>query len=390
MSRLSLMRTPRLVALAAMVASACLAGAAHAQDLLPSLREEVLIVKKPGLFSVDIETTLYRPPGDGPHPLVVMNHGKAPGNPRFQARWRPVLVVREFVQRGYAAALPMRQGFSKSTGYYIDAGCNLASNAVAQAEDVKLAIDHLATRPDIDAKRVVVMGQSHGGLTTLALGTLQMPNVVGLVNFAGGLRNESCPPWEQGLARAVGGFGESTKVPSLWFYGDNDSYFPTRVWQDMHARYVAGGGQARMVAFGTYSSDAHMMLGQRAGLPIWVPEVQKYFVELGLPFDKRHTLALAEHAAAVPPASGFAKVDDVDAVPHLKDAARERYRTYLGANSPKAFALAPNGAWAYRADSAHVMREAIDSCQSNAKGQACRLYAVDDNVVWVKEGGAKD
>jgi dienelactone hydrolase len=301
-----------------------------------------------------------------------------------------VFAARELVQRGYAVALPMRQGFSKSTGFYIDSGCNLAGNAVAQAEDVKVTIEHFSTRPDIDTKRVVVMGQSHGGLTTLALGTMQLPNVVGLVNFAGGLRNESCTPWEQILAGAVGSFGESTKVPSLWFYGDNDSYFPVRVWQDMHARYNGAGGKARLVAFGSFGSDAHSMFGSRAGLPIWLPEVEKYFRELGLPFDKRHTIALAEHDAPVPPATTFAKVDDVDAVPHLKDAARERYRQFIAASPPKAFALAPNGAWASRSDVPGAMREALERCQTHAKDQTCRLYAVDDAVVWVKEGGSKD
>src|SRR5262249_16324416 len=144
-----------------------------------------------------------------------------------------------------------------------------------QAEDVKQAIEQLAARPDIDARRVVVLGQSHGGLTTLALGTLRMPNVVGLVNFAGGLKQEGCTAWEQTLARAVGAYAGDTTVPSLWFYGDNDSFFAPRVWQDMHQRYVENGGHARLVAFGNFGSDSHAMFVARAGLPIWLPEVER-------------------------------------------------------------------------------------------------------------------
>ncbi len=361
------------------------AGTAHAQDLLPALREEVVFIKKPGLFTLELETTFYRPPGEGPHPLVVINHGKAAGDSRFQPRARYAGPAREFVQRGYAVAIPMRQGFSKSTGSYIGGGCNVGSNGLVQAEDVKQAIDYFAARPDIDARRVVVLGQSHGGLTTLAVGALHLPRVVGLVNFAGGLRNDSCTAWEQSLARDVGGYANATTVPSLWFYGDNDSYFPSRVWRDMHAQYTERGGRARLVAFGVFASDAHGMFGARAGLPIWLPEVEKFFRELGLPFDKRHAIAVTDHDAPVPAASGFAAVDDVQAVPHLNATSRERYRAYLGANPPKAFALAPNGAWASRVDSASAMREAVDRCQGFAKGQACRLYAVDDSVVWTKE-----
>jgi dienelactone hydrolase len=372
--------TFRLILLCAALSS----GAALAQELTTALREEVLMVKKPGLVALELETTLYRPPGDGPHPLIIINHGKAPGDPRFQARARYTLAAREFVQRGYAVAIPMRQGFSKSGGAYVGGGCNVGGNGSAQAEDVKALLDALAaTRPDLDTRRVVVLGQSHGGLTTLALGAMQLPNVVGLVNFAGGLRQEQCPAWEQTLARDAGGYAARTKVPSLWFYGDNDSYFAPRVWQDMHAQYTAAGGRARLVAFGTFSADAHSMFGARAGLPIWLPEVQKFFVELGLPFDKRHAIALAEHESPPPPGSGFAAIDDVEAVPHIKnDAARQGYRAFLAATPPKAFALAPNGVWSWRADGTAVMRAALERCQANAKEHTCRLYAVDDQVVW--------
>jgi dienelactone hydrolase len=281
-------------------------------------------------------------------------------------------------------AIPMRQGFSKSSGSYIGGGCNVGSNGVAQAEDVKFVLDALAARADIDARRVVVIGQSHGGLTTLALGTLKLPSVVGLVNFAGGLRSENCTAWEQSLARDVGGYAKDTTIPSLWFYGDNDSYFPARVWQDMHARYTEAGGRARLIAFGTFGSDAHQLFGARAGLPIWLPEVERFFRELGLPVDKRHSIALMDHDAPVPAGSGFAAVDDVQAVPHLSAASRERYRVYLAANPPKAFAVAANGAWASRVESAAAMREALERCQTHGKEQPCKLYAVDDAVVWPK------
>ena len=38
--------------------------------------------------NVELETTLYLPPGEGPFPVLVMNHGKARGNPRDQERDR--------------------------------------------------------------------------------------------------------------------------------------------------------------------------------------------------------------------------------------------------------------------------------------------------------------
>jgi len=268
------------------------AGMAVAQaPLAADLREEIVTVRKPGVFGAELETTLFRPTGEGPFPLIVINHGKESGNPRFQNRGRYLVAARELVRRGYAVVVPMRQGFSKSTGSYIGGGCNVESNGRVQAEDVEATLNHFAARPDIDAKRVVVFGQSHGGLTTLAVGSLQLPNVVGLVNFAGGLRQESCNGWERSLADAVASYAKSTTVPSLWFYGDNDSYFVPETWQRMHAQYLAAGGRARLVAFGSFGTDSHGMFSSAKGAPIWLPEVEAFFNELGLPFKVKPSRA---------------------------------------------------------------------------------------------------
>jgi dienelactone hydrolase len=257
---------------------------ASAPPLAADLGEEIIMVRKPGVFGPELETTLFRPPGEGPFPLILVNHGKASGNPRFQARSRYLVAARELVRRGYAVVVPMRQGFSKSGGSYIGGGCNVESNGRVQAEDLVVVLAFYAARPDIDARRTVVFGQSHGGLTTLALGALGLPNVVGLVNFAGGLRQEGCNGWERSLADAVASYARTTTAPSLWFYGDNDSYFTPETWQRMHAQYVAAGGRARLVAFGSFGTDAHELFSSARGAPVWLPEVGAFFTELGLPF----------------------------------------------------------------------------------------------------------
>ena len=75
---------------------------AFAQELDASVNEQVvMIAKKGGLFSFELETTIYKPDGEGPFPLVVINHGKAFGDPRFQGRARHSNAARFFLQRGY-------------------------------------------------------------------------------------------------------------------------------------------------------------------------------------------------------------------------------------------------------------------------------------------------
>ena len=78
-----------------------------------------MVKKQGGLFNFELETTVFKPPGAGPFPVVIINHGKSAGNPKFQNRARNVWTAREFVMRGFMVLLPNRQGFSKSTGAYI-------------------------------------------------------------------------------------------------------------------------------------------------------------------------------------------------------------------------------------------------------------------------------
>jgi dienelactone hydrolase len=246
----------------------------------------VQVPKKSGLFSFNLEATLFKPPGNGPFPLIVINHGKAPGNPKFQARARYPRVAAALVERGFVVLMPMRQGFSKSEGSYISGGCNVASNGLLQTDDVVAAIDYAKTLPYVNAEKIVIFGQSHGGLTTMALGTREIPGVLGLVNFAGGLRMDNCAGWEANLVAAFAEYGKSAHYPSLWFYGDNDGYWPTDLWHKMFEAYnQASGGKARMVAYGTYGSNSHMMFGASDSLDIWLPETGKFMHSLGIDFS---------------------------------------------------------------------------------------------------------
>jgi len=377
-------RLARRLALALLALAPAAAGAA--EPLAASLREEVIFVAKPGPFgAVQLETTLFRPPGNGPFPLVIINHGKSPGDAHFQPRQRYLLAAREFVSRGYAVATPMRQGFARSGGNFVTGGCNVEGNGVAQADDVQAALAALARRPDIDASRTVVMGQSHGGLTTMALGARNLPQVAGLVNFAGGLRIDSCPRWELDLATAMGDYGAATRVPSLWFYGDNDEYFSVDTWRRMVKAYTEAGGAARLVAFGSFRANAHAMFGSAAGLKIWLPEVRSFFRQLGLPFDVQYRIVLADHDAPAPPPTGFAAIDDVARIPFINAKGRSAWSTYLDQPPPKAFAVSRHGGWAWRGGDPAAMRDSLERCTQATGRDDCQLYAVDDDVVWQDE-----
>lgn len=249
----------------------------------------VLVPKAASPFRVGLEATVFRPTGEGPFPLVVINHGKSPGKPVFQGRARFPAQTVEFLRRGYVVVLPMRQGFARSGGPYIGGSCNIEINGLQQAEDVVAALDYMVSQPYVDKDRIVVVGQSHGGLTTMAFSTISYPGVLGVVNFAGGLRNLTCPDWEDRLIETFGNYGKDARYPSLWIYGDNDSYWPAPLPDRMFNAYKANAkgaaADARLIDVGEFAGDSHRLFSARDGIPIWLPEVGAFFRSLGLPFE---------------------------------------------------------------------------------------------------------
>ncbi len=357
----------------------CGTALAYTPELEQQLNERVLLIPAvSGIHNVELQTTIFSPPGEGPFPLVVMNHGKERGNPHRQKRDRFLNLSREFVKRGYAVMIPMRTGFAESTGTYADYGCDMGSNGQLQANDLQSVLEYASRQPWIDAERIVVAGQSYGGLATMAFGTRNFPGVRGLINFAGGLRIDggNCH-WRASLVHALADYGRRSKVPSLWFYGENDSYFGHEIAFKMHDAYVRAGGKASLIAYGSFKQDAHAMVGSRYGVQVWWPETEKFLQQIGMPTQQ--VLAL-DDGPALPP-TDYAVLENVEAVPFLHESGRAGYRTFLTKSFPRAFAVAPNGVWSWAEEGDDPAQRVLANCEAASK-QACQLYALDDYVVW--------
>ncbi|RJG04336.1 dienelactone hydrolase [Noviherbaspirillum sedimenti] len=323
-----------------------------------------------------LETTIFMPPGEGPFPLLILNHGKSLGDPRAQERTRFLAISREFVKRGYVVVIPMRTGFSRSSGEYLEQHCDMTANGQIQADDLHDVLAYAVRQPWADPDRILVGGQSYGGLTAMAFATHDFPGVKGVLNFAGGLRTEGCR-WKASLVRAFGTYGGQTRIPSLWFYGENDSYFNHELASKMHQAYTHAGGKATLVKFGAFKNDAHAMSGSRDGVRIWWPETEKFLRRIGMPAEEIFNIA----EPAPPASSDFAAIADATAVPHLQEQGREQYRKFLTRSQPRAFALSPSGAWSWVEDGDDPAERALANCQKNSAAP-CKLYAIDDKVVW--------
>ncbi|MES2760172.1 MAG: CocE/NonD family hydrolase [Pseudomonadota bacterium] len=345
------------------------------------LNERIVLIPAGSTGRSMMETTVFQPNGPGPFPLLIINHGKEAGAPSSQPRDRFIFMATAFVKRGYAVMVPMRQGFANSTGRYKDYGCNMTANGYSQANDVRAAVNFAREQSWIDGSRIVVAGQSYGGMATMALGTEDLPGVRGLINFAGGLRDDAnrCD-WRGELVKAFGNYGAANKIASLWMYGANDSLFGPELVSRMHGAFVKAGGQAHLVEFGPFKRDAHGMIASRDGEKVWWQEAEQFLKQIGMPTEVRY--------AVVPqptlPKSDFARLDDVDAVPFMGEHGRRAYREYLSKMSPRAFAVSPNGAWCWAEEGEDPDRRALATCEKKG-GQPCKLYSVDEQVVWHAE-----
>jgi len=287
------------------LAAACLAllaaaAAAPAQTSGPAggaggetPREEIIRIPRAGT-KAGMLTRVCRPKSDAPGPLVVVNHGR-PSGPTREERERRRAAVKPyacgtslagvFTSRGYVVAFPVRQGYGETGGRDGEIGgtcdnADFVAAANAGADDVAVAVAHLERLPYVAPGRTIVVGQSVGGLVTLALASRNLAGVRAYINFAGGhgghrngRPNSNCSP--DALVAAAAHFGRTVRSPMLWIYTENDTYFGPALSRRMYAAFTAAGGTARFELLAPFrterTQDGHDLLF--AGRSVWEPIV---------------------------------------------------------------------------------------------------------------------
>lgn len=253
-------------------------GAARRQLWLVPLPHERLLM----------HTIVLRPPGDGPFPLAVINHGS---NQNSVARASFDLSAYHklaywFLAHGYAVALPIRPGHGATGGpYFEDQGrCEEAhyrKSGLATADSIQAAVDYLTAQPFIRKSGVLVVGQSAGGWGALALASRNPPMVKALINFAGGRGghvddqpNNNCAA--DRLVAAAGDFGRTARVPTLWLYAENDSYFAPALSRRMFAAFHGTGGAAAYHVLPPLDAEGHFLIASEDAIARWAPIVERF------------------------------------------------------------------------------------------------------------------
>src|SRR5215813_15024704 len=251
-----------------------------------ALRENRLVPSaQPGVM---MRTALFRPSGPGPFPLVIVNHGTTQNAERRRLLKAPDFdaMAQWFVRHGFAVAVPQRPGHGETGGEYREdqGGCDEADFARAglgAAESIAAAVAYLRGQSFVRRTGVIVVGQSAGGWAALALASRAPAGVRAVIDFAGGLGGRSwdrpdnnCAP--DRLVATAAEFGRTTRIPTLWIYSENDTYFAPRLSTAMAAAFRAAGGQAEYVLLPPFGDDGHFMAERAGSESAWGPVVERF------------------------------------------------------------------------------------------------------------------
>lgn len=240
-----------------------------------------------------IKVTVFRDdaPAPAPRPLLVLNHGRAvdPVDRAGMGRVRFSDTSRWLAERGFVVAVPTRIGYGQSGGEDVeDTGAcqkkNYPPGYAAAAEQVKAVIVAMNQRPGVAPDRTVVMGQSYGGATSIAMTAAALPGVAAGINFAGGgggnpktQPGRPCAPHL--LERMFGGYGATSRVPTLWVYTENDLFLGAEGPRQWFAAFRAAGGVGEFHQLPPFGEDGHSLFAR--GAPIWRPMVADFLRRQG-------------------------------------------------------------------------------------------------------------
>lgn len=144
----------------------------------PYNEEEVTYLNKAA--GDTLAATLTIPPGKGPFPAVLLITGSGP-NDRDETIMghKPFLVLSDALTRkGIVVLRADKRGIGKSTGDYANA------TTADFASDAEAGVTYLKSRPEVDPKRIGLIGHSEGGVVA-PMAAVADPDVAFVVMMAG-------------------------------------------------------------------------------------------------------------------------------------------------------------------------------------------------------------
>ena len=223
---------------------------------------------------------LFVPPGDGPFPCMIYNHGSgvAEGHEDNAAPGVPILLN----SWGIACFFPHRRGYGFSSGPSWRSECTapefspeynvqLVKRLSSECDDVLAAFALVKTLPTIDPARIGVMGSSFGGVNTL-LAASRESRFRCAIEFAGAAMN-----WDRNPTIAAYMIEAAKKVRMPIFFAQAANDFSIRPTHEIAAA-LAGTGvpfETKIYPpFGWTPYEGHFLAGR--GSLVWGPDMRRF------------------------------------------------------------------------------------------------------------------
>jgi len=220
---------------------------------------------------VRLAFTLDLPQGTPPFPAVVLGHGSGKTT-RDQLLW----ASRHLTALGFAVLRFDKRGVGESTGTYVFVGTKDSPWVFPQlASDVAAGVRFLRTRPEIDGRRIGLLGSSQAGWI-LPLAARDLGNVAFMVLWSGPVCSVGQEMFYSDIVERTGrpvadgngampsfhgepGFDplpvlRSLDTPTLWLLGLDDHSIPVETTLDSLKTLAAAG---RPFTWRTYEGLDH-------------------------------------------------------------------------------------------------------------------------------------
>lgn len=282
------------VLIACLSAAWALAARVEAPPRPPFLQQEVRIPAGDARHLLSI--TILRPQGAGPFGAIILNHGVGATVQARQAESAALFMhtASAFAQRQYAVFMPLRRGFGATGGAFAEdtGSCSKPDFHRGEREaaaDVLAAYEYARGLPYVDGSRIILAGQSAGGVASLYAAAYRPPGLAAVLAFAAGRGADPAHPGEpcaaERLAAVFEELGRAVQAPVLLHYAENDRSFGPSASQLWFRRFKAGGGRAEYVLQPPFGADGHYVFTHEAGIKVWLPGVERFLERHGIPFD---------------------------------------------------------------------------------------------------------
>jgi pimeloyl-ACP methyl ester carboxylesterase len=213
-----------------------------------------------------LEMNIDRPADDGKYPVLILTHGRHGPFPTKRdinitkyfdiakcCFLKERLIVVQLARRGAGLSEGSNMDEYKMTP--IDSGKEMV-------KDIEQALIYIKSKPYVVENKFVIGGHSQGGWAALATASANLKGVTCIINFSGAT-NYRKQPWSKNWPRKANidfvrdckELAQTSRVPSLWIYGDREPLHTKDDIEKMYSTYNNYGGHAKLLLLPRINHD---------------------------------------------------------------------------------------------------------------------------------------